>query len=321
MLPPVVLLLAVYLWVDPFKVVWYYDSYYVSGAETNIGYNKDYISTTNFNNRYEHEHYNSFIFGNSRSIVFTIAASKKHLPIDAKPYHFDASKESLFGLYKKLQYLDAKNVNLKNALIVIDHSLLAQDKQSEGTLFVNAPQQMGYSNFGEFHYTYLKAFYSYKFLYPYLDYNVSGTIKPYMRHELFEQQIAYEPVTNEVSHTYEEQEITNGTFYTPQRMENLYKRPAKQRFYKTCLTDAHKKMLTEIAAILQKHRCNYKVIISPLYDQKKLAPTDMAYLKKVFGNHIYDFSGINAITNNYTNYYENSHYREHVANTILDSIY
>jgi len=254
-------------------------------------------------------------------MVYTVAEWKKHLPANAKPYHFDASKESLFGLYKKLQYLDAKNVSLNNALIIIDHSLLLQDKPSEGTLFINAPQQMGYSNFVAFHYAYLKAFYSYNFLYPYLDYTVSGTVKPYMRNELFEQQMTYEPITNEQTHVFEEQEIAKGTFYNQQRMENLYKRPAEQQYYKACLTDAHKKKLTEIAAILQRHYCNYKVIISPLYDQKKLAPADMVYLKRIFGNNLHDFSGINTITNNYTNYYENSHYRQHVADTILDSIY
>ena len=81
-------------------------------------------------------------------------------------------------------------------------------------------------------------------------------------------------------------------------------------------------MLQQIATILKKRHCSYKIVLSPIYNQLKLANTDMAYIKQLFGSeNIYDFSGINAITNNYTNYYEDSHYRHKVARQILDSIY
>ena len=37
--------------------------------------------------------------------------------------------------------------------------------------------------------------------------------------------------------------------------------------------------------------------------------------------NVFDFSGINFITNDYHNYYENSHYRPHVADYIMKEIY
>ncbi|KGO92528.1 hypothetical protein [Flavobacterium subsaxonicum] len=321
-IPPVLLVAGTYAWLDPFKVLWYYDSYYISGSQTGIPLNKEYVSTTNFENRYAKQQYNSFIFGSSRSMVYSIAQWQEHLPANAKPYHFDASGESLFALHKKLVYLDNKGVKLNNALVIIDHSLLVDIKPATGPLFVNAPQLLDNANILEFHYTYLKAFLSAKFILPYLDYKLSGTVKPYMKRSFFVTPINYNPITNEVQNTYAHSEIKNGTFYTPERMALFYKRDTAQYYYKSSLKQAHRLMLQEIAAILKKHNTNYKIVISPLYNQKKLAVADVNYLKQLFGNeNIYDFSGINSITNDYTNYYETSHYRPQVARSIVDSIY
>lgn len=42
----------------------------------------------------------------------------------------------------------------------------------------------------------------------------------------------------------------------------------------------------------------------------------------LFGeNNIYDFPGVNSITEDYHNYYEDSHYRPCVARFILQTIY
>ena len=42
----------------------------------------------------------------------------------------------------------------------------------------------------------------------------------------------------------------------------------------------------------------------------------------IFGeNNVHDFSGISKITNNYKNYYENSHYRTNVTKDILKTVY
>lgn len=49
---------------------------------------------------------------------------------------------------------------------------------------------------------------------------------------------------------------------------------------------------------------------------------DLAELQSIFGiRKVYDFSGINEITNDYRNYYEDSHYIPHVADTYLEIIY
>jgi hypothetical protein len=81
-------------------------------------------------------------------------------------------------------------------------------------------------------------------------------------------------------------------------------------------------MLLEIADIFKKNKTNYKLVINPLYDQVKLNQQDLDILIKLFGKeNVHDFSGINFITNDYHNYYENPHYRPHIADYIMGEIY
>jgi hypothetical protein len=89
-----------------------------------------------------------------------------------------------------------------------------------------------------------------------------------------------------------------------------------------CILENQKAMLSNIKSIANKHHTQLKVVISPLYDQKKLNTDDLKFLQQVFGNsNVFDFSGINSITNDYRNYYENSHYRPSVTKEILKVVY
>lgn len=320
--PPVVLVLAFYAWMDPFKVLWHYDTYYESDSATNISLNKDYVTTANFNYRYAKEQYNAFIFGNSRSMAFEVASWKPYLPAGARPYHFDAFGETLFGLYKKIKYLDANNADVNNALLVLDQRILHRDIPETTYLFAISPKLVDNRNLVRFHFTFIKTFLSYKFIVPYLDYKING-FKPYMKYNLFVERMHYDPLINEMQQDYIEKQITTTQFYTPQRISRFYSRDTtRQQYYKPCLKENHRQMLKEIARILKQKNCNYKIIINPLYDQNKLDPADLDYLKQVFGaDKVFDFSGINDITNNYLNYYEESHYRPVVANKILKAVY
>jgi hypothetical protein len=45
-------------------------------------------------------------------------------------------------------------------------------------------------------------------------------------------------------------------------------------------------------------------------------------LYDIFGEeNVYDYSGVNTITNEISNYYEASHYRVHIADAILKEMY
>jgi hypothetical protein len=135
-------------------------------------------------------------------------------------------------------------------------------------------------------------------------------------------QISCDTINNELKLVTYENEVTQypaqyyikhrNTFYTRsgERVDSIQRINNKQAF-----------MLQEIIKIFRKNNTKYKVVISPLYDQVKFSQKDMIILKKIFRDKLYDFSGENSFTENKMNYYETSHYRPVVGDSILNIIY
>jgi len=313
-----------YLYFDPFKVLYDYNSFYETTAVT---LDKDYVSTETFIKNSENLDYNSFILGNSRSIFYQVSDWKKHLNNNAICFHFDASAESLWALNKKVEYIDKKGNNIQNILLILDYSILIQDKPNTGHLFIISPALVGESNIVEFHRTFFLAFLTPKFLYAFFDYKISGKVKPYMKKGslLDDRPLDYDLSTNEERFDYFENQIkeNENIYYSQQRLSVFYPRDTtNQKFSKKCIYNSQKTLLENIATITKKHNTKIKVIINPLYDQLKLDESDLKYLKSTFGaENVFDFSGINKFTNDYRNYYETSHYRPQVAREILSIVY
>ena len=80
-------------------------------------------------------------------------------------------------------------------------------------------------------------------------------------------------------------------------------------------------MLQEIKAIFDKHHTNYKIVLSPLYEQIKYSAHDINLLKQMFGDRLFDFTGKNNFTDFKKNYYETSHYKPIVGDSIFKIIY
>jgi hypothetical protein len=121
----------------------------------------------------------------------------------------------------------------------------------------------------------------------------------------------------------EDQKIkADSIFYFKAKGEVFYERSENQIYSKPTIFKEQIDLLNEIKEVFSKQHTDYKIIISPLYDQKKIAPSDLIELQRIFGkDRVYDFSGINKYTIDFTNFYEPSHYRPIVASQILDSIY
>ena len=320
---PFAFLAVLYFILDPFKVLYKYDSYFNYSVNGVVFLNTNYVSTTNFDNYYEKYHYNSFIFGNSRGWFFEISDWKKH--IGSEPaYHFTTGGESLYAIHKKVLYLDKKGVDLKNALLVLDHEILAQDGPKNGHLGVMAPQLEDNQNWFQFHLASLKGFFNISFMYAYIDFIVSGRVKTYMdRNKLLDNRpFRYNYKTNQISFAHYERLINNNNYYNEERMKVFYERENKTSYSPVSIAENQKIMLFEIREILKKHETNYKIILSPIYSQELLAEEDLAYLKLLFGDkNVFNFSGKNTFTEDYQNYYESDHYRPHVAKEILEIIY
>ncbi|MCF1190806.1 hypothetical protein LRR18_04345 [Mangrovimonas sp. AS39] len=322
---PVFIVGVLYFVFDPFKVLYDYESFYETNAKAMVMLDKDYVSTTTFIKKSTDIDYNSFIFGNSRSIFYQISDWKKHLDENTVCYHFDASGESLWALNKKIEFIDNQGNNLENVLLVLDHETLIQDKPKSGHLQIISPALVDNSNIVEFHKTFFTTFLTPKFLFAFIDYKISKRIKPYMKegHLLDDKKRNYDNKTNELRFDFFEDLISQDKYYTPERISIFYDRDTTiQSYSPECIKGNQKLILENISSIIQKHNTQLRVIVSPLYDQKKINKSDLQYLKTLFGEeNVFDFSGINKFTNDYTNYYESSHYRPHVAREIMGIIY
>jgi hypothetical protein len=321
---PFFICVAIYIGFDPFKVVKTYTNYYQHDEIGSVGTNRDWVSTNTFINNSKTINYDSFIFGNSRSIFYEINDWKKHIEPHSNCYHFDASGETLYGIYKKILFLDRKNIAMKNVIIILDYDTLSNTTSRQGHLYIISPQLEDNNNLFDFHLTFIKTFYNLKFMMAFIDYKTSGKIKEYMKNKnlLDDKPLHYDVVTNEITFPDFEESIENGLYFTENRMKVFFERSTHEEVSPVIIKQEQTNMLEEIKSLFQKDNTNYKIIINPLYDQKKLNPEDFENLRLIFGKDtIYDFSGINDFTNDYTNYYENSHYRPVVSRKILEIVY
>jgi hypothetical protein len=86
------------------------------------------------------------------------------------------------------------------------------------------------------------------------------------------------------------------------------------------ISQTEAKTLLMIRKILINHNTRYYIVITPLYDQLKFNDSDLELLTGIFGRHIYDFSGINEITNNEYNFLDGLHFRPCISKQMIDSI-
>lgn len=310
-----VLLVVGYIIYDPFKVVQSYDSY------SSLQINRGYISTEMFLKNYKKENYNSFVFGSSRIFGYNIDTWKQYLDENAKVYSFDAYGEKIQGVYHKLRFLDSLGVDIKNAFIAIDVDFTFDNTLSEPRfLYIEHPLLTRESGF-DFHETHFLAYLNPGFILSFYGNKFFGLDNEYVRKYYYSVEATFDPKTNRPFRSDLEKRIESEP--------NYYDSPS---FY--VVTDSLKmspfsridlfeeEALIGIKRILSKHNTQYKVIINPLYSQEKFNPKDMEMIQNVFGwNNVYDFSGRNQFTTSKYNYYEESHFRPLVGDSIMSIVY
>jgi hypothetical protein len=88
------------------------------------------------------------------------------------------------------------------------------------------------------------------------------------------------------------------------------------------IDDVGERMLREVRAVFDAKGTDYRIVVSPLYDQRPLHPDDLMLLRRVFGAEtVFDFSGANDITRDPHSYYEGSHYRPTIARRLMRAVY
>lgn len=306
-----------YLVLDPFQVLYHYDTF-----ATQVIPNRDYVSTEMFVNNYPRHRYQSFILGNSRTLAFTGRDWAKYTH-DPAGFHYDALAESLFGVWKKLQFLENQGAGLQNVLIICDQQLLAQTRDVDAHLFRKDPRLTGELPF-RFQLSFFRAYLAKFFFFHYWKMKATGKVMvaPGME-ELFNTRGgAMGSVTNDMLLPEVEQQIAADSVGFYAHNPGLPARPAQPPVSKAVIGPEAQQQLVAIRTILERHHTNYHFVISPLYTQEALNPADLAYLVRTFGRaHIHDFSGVNELTKYPGHYYEASHYRPLVGRKIMQLIY
>lgn len=320
LLPLIVLFLFITS-LDVFKIFRTYDDYYKNNFVT---LNREFICAETYNKYRDSINFNSFIFGSSRSQAFKVKEWKKYLDDGAEPFHFDASGEGIYGISSKINYINETGGAINNAIIVLDNATLKQTSPRDGHLFIPPNYISKKSNY-QFYVTFLKAQMNPNFIVAYFDYLIFKTYRSYMGRII--EKSKYKPITNSINcdiwYGYDE--------YIKQDSLRYYNRLTKKGvFYdrgeiknnKSEISLLEIRILNNIKNIFELHKTNYKIIISPVYDQVPLSKDRIQLLNQIFGSkNIHNYSGINRFTKPIHNYYETSHYRPHVANEILSLIY
>jgi len=289
---------------------------------TKVTNQRDYISTEMFNRNYNKYRYDSFIFGSSRTLAFSPSSWHRYIGVNASPFMFDASNETITGILGKLNYLDSQGVKIKNTLIILclDCSFRGAES-STGHLFIKHPATSKESRL-DFQVEFLRAYFNVKFLYKFFAFKLIGTYRPFMAGVIEPRRITYDRVTNEVRiHDQEEELLQSPAEYYSKRKQIFYTRTEEHSDTVTRIDAAQISVLLKIKQILEKQHTEYRIVISPLYDQIRCSDQDLRVLKHLFGSLVYNFSGRNRFTESERNYYEASHYRPQVGDAIMDSIY
>ena len=317
---PLLILVLIYVMIDPFKVIWHYDVYYQSNDV--VGLNRGYVSAMHYSNHQKDYNYDSFIFGNSRSFAYHGEEWKKYIPESSVCYQFNASGGSVGELLGEVKFIN-KNGTLKNALLILDRELLSRTEMG-GILFAMPPILKNGKGSLRFQIEYFNAFYSIGFLKAYIDYKISNIYKPYMGSFIINNKtnLDYDLTNNELFWDKQEQMIAEGNYYTAERVKVFDDAQFPGKVSEIALNNERIEMLREIKNIFDAQRTDYRIVISPIFDQIKINPSDLQCLNDIFGqNYVFDFSGVNKWTADYHNYYENSHYRTCVANEIMQIVY
>lgn len=310
-----------YIMLDPFKVLRNYKVFY--DKSNNVGVNRSYVSTMTYLNQRENLHYNSFIFGNSRSMFYEVDEWKKYLPKNCKCFHFDASSGSIKTLYDMVRIIDECGDTIKNAIIVMDHELLSRTEITSGYLYMEPSILKHGEDVLKWQTEHFKAFINPVFLTAYLDYRLFKTYRPYMGQYIqAETSALYNQETNEFRSIGKERLIKEGKYFTSSIKAVFKGVQEPNSFSKHRLNSTEIFYFKEMARVLRKHHSNYRIVLGPQYDQVKINSYTLHCLNDIFGrDRIYNYTGINKWNTDYHNYYEQSHYRPHVAAEVMKEIY
>jgi hypothetical protein len=317
MVPFVVLAISFVAW-DPFKVVFAYESF---DSHNPVALNVDYLATETYLRNRKTVGYDSFIFGNSRTLGFRTNAWQRCID-DGVPFRYSADAESVYGVWAKLKMIDSLHAPIRNAMLLMDAQFLAAADNPDQHLYFKHPAVSGVS-WLKFYSVFMTAYVSDVFFVKYFDYRMFGDTRAYMEGVINEDPMRIDPVTNDLyldgrdslmaQDSDEYYEALTGSFERYRESQGVFDGSAIQK--------RQRAMLEEIHSILVSRGTAYQIIIGPGYHQIPLDREDLATLRGIFGAaEVHDYSGVNEITSDMRNYYEPRHFTPAAGKKIIDDI-
>lgn len=309
-----IILLLVYIIDDPFRMYWPEEDLYNPDARK-ICVNDAYRGIRWMNQYNDSLHYNSFITGSSRSDFYYVEDWKQYIGEDAACFHFNQSGDNLFGTLQRMIYLYSRYEKVDNILFIMDGEYMEDMKPHKGHLFRQPWQVTPEWDILTYNLECVRAFYTIEY-----QRKLWGMDKDEKKLSYY-----YIPEYNEVHKAGAEEMLdTNPDAYyaTLQGFYRLYERNYTDSVATPVIKAEQREALEQLHELLVNGNTDYRIVISPLYNQIALNPMDYALLVDIFGEgKVFDFSGVNEFTNDVSNYYETSHYRPKVCKQILKQIY
>ena len=286
---PVIVFVAVYAAIDPFKVIYRYDEPISSTDSIQLGRNAGFISIKALErNMRAGREYDSFILGSSMSGSFPVAEWKKHLPEGARAIHLDAAGETVQGIADKVRYLRDNGIKAKHILIIMEVASFERIPKDAQILFMRPPNITSDVSWVQFHYQYFNAFKNPTFvkylLYQYVFFpqeDAGGMIMGRFGTTDLE---AHVDSTNEnlISHIDSIIAIDPKKYYTPARLRhNEY--TDLPTAIGTSIRPETERSLVELAHLLKEGEIDYHIIIPPRLNRGYLSSYDLGLLIEMFG--------------------------------------
>jgi hypothetical protein len=315
-LSPVLILALSYFVFDPFHVLKSYPFY---GSNYLKSFNRNRMSTDTFLRNNKKYNFKSFIFGSSRSSAFRTYDWAKHIN-DPTPYHFDSFNDNISGIRGKIEFIENQGNKLENVLLVFDKDTFNEQYEESNSIVHHKDYRWTKENFFSYHFTFFKAYFQKQYFVHYLDLKLFNTYRTSMD-EFFKFKYYYKAPFNDFYFPDNEAQIKEkGEAYFKE--PDFVNRKPNPNGLEQLIKIHHVVDLIAVKEMLKRNNTKFKVVFSPIFDQRILDPKDVKTLQNVFGKEsFYNYSGKNQYTNDVHNYYEPSHYMPSIGKRIMEEIY
>lgn len=315
---PFILLLAFYIYKDPFMVLRPYQDY----DHSRISQNEGDVSWMKYKMYRNRMHYDSFILGNSCTKAFQSSDWNRY--VHGHSLRMFANSEDLGGVYMKIEALNSQpDQPIKNLLLVMEPSTFINADSKEDFMHI-MPPEVSHKSQITYQMTFLQGFFTPKFFLPYMKYLIIGKYTDNMHGIINEDVLTRRKYSNDEILPQEKAIAKMGDgFWKQDYWLKILKEYHPLKVQPRALMSSQVSELKDIKSICQHHHTNLKIVISPEFKKKVMNPKDIATLNAIFGPHVvYDFSNKHYLwMDNKHNFYDSDHYRVTLGKEILKIIY